>query len=114
MTHFVNPSKIDGDIVQHLVGLTDGGADFTFDCTGNTTVMRQALEACHRGWGVSVIIGVAEAGKEISTRPFQLVTGRVWKGTAFGGGSGRKGVSQIVGWYMYGKVQIGHMDLHCI
>ena len=81
MTHFVNPKKVDGDIVQHLVALTDGGADFTFDCTGNTTVMRQALEACHRGWGVSVVIGVAEAGKEIATRPFQLVTGRVWKGT---------------------------------
>ena len=84
MTHFVNPSKVGGDIVAHLVRLTDGGADFTFDCTGNTTVMRQALEACHRGWGVSVVIGVAEAGKEIATRPFQLVTGRVWKGTAFG------------------------------
>jgi len=89
MTHFVNPSKIDGDIVQHLVALTDGGADYTFDCTGNVTVMRQALEACHRGWGVSVVIGVAEAGKEIATRPFQLVTGRVWKGSAFGGARGR-------------------------
>ncbi len=83
MTHFVNPSKVSGDIVQHLVNLTDGGADYTFDCTGNTNVMRQALEACHRGWGVSVVIGVAEAGKEISTRPFQLVTGRVWKGSRF-------------------------------
>ena len=82
MTDFVNPNELDGDIVEELVRLTDGGADFTFDCTGNTIVMRQALEACHRGWGVSVVIGVAEAGKEIATRPFQLVTGRVWKGTA--------------------------------
>src|SRR3546814_1163563 len=85
MTHFVNPKEIADDIVAHLVALTDGGADYTFDCTGNTTVMRQALEACHRGWGTSIIIGVAEAGKEISTRPFQLVTGRNWRGTAFGG-----------------------------
>src|SRR6266571_3787319 len=106
MTHFVNPSKVGGDIVQHLVTLTDGGADFTFDCTGNTTVMRQALEACHRGWGVSVVIGVAEAGKEIATRPFQLVTGRVWKGTAFGGARGRTDVPKIVDWYMNGKIQI--------
>src|SRR6187399_2591340 len=88
MTHFVNPTKVSGDIVAHLVTLTDGGADYTFDCTGNTNVMRQALEACHRGWGVSVVIGVAESGKEIATRPF-LVTGRVWKGTAFGGARGR-------------------------
>src|ERR1700737_651285 len=109
MTHFVNPSKVDGDIVQHLVALTDGGADYTFDCTGNTTVMRQALEACHRGWGVSVVIGVAEAGKEISTRPFQLVTGRVWKGTAFGGARGRTDVPKIVDWYMNGKIQIDPM-----
>src|SRR3954451_20488246 len=98
MTHFVNPTKVGGDIVQHLVGLTDGGADYTFDCTGNTTVMRQALECCHRGWGVSVIIGVGEAGKEIATRPFQLVTGRVWKGAAFGGARGRTDVPRIVDW----------------
>ena len=114
MTHFVNPSRIDGDIVQHLVTLTDGGADYTFDCTGNTTVMRQALEACHRGWGVSVIIGVAEAGKEISTRPFQLVTGRVWKGTAFGGARGRTDVPKIVDWYMNGKIQIDPMITHVL
>jgi len=114
MTHFVNPSKVDGDIVQHLVALTDGGADFTFDCTGNITVMRQALEACHRGWGVSVIIGVAEAGKEIATRPFQLVTGRVWKGTAFGGARGRTDVPKIVDWYMNGKIQIDPMITHVL
>src|ERR1700719_4301450 len=114
MTHFVNPSKVDGDIVHHLVALTEGGADYTFDCTGNTTVMRQALEACHRGWGVSVIIGVAEAGKEISTRPFQLVTGRVWKGTAFGGARGRTDVPKIVDWYMNGKIQIDPMITHVL
>jgi len=112
MTHFVNPKKIDGDIVAHLVALTDGGADFTFDCTGNTTVMRQALEACHRGWGVSVVIGVAEAGKEISTRPFQLVTGRVWKGTAFGGARGRTDVPRIVDWYMDRKISIDELITH--
>ena len=114
MTHFVNPKKIDGDIVQHLVALTDGGADYTFDCTGNTTVMRQALEACHRGWGVSVVIGVAEAGKEIATRPFQLVTGRVWKGTAFGGARGRTDVPKIVDWYMNGKIEIDPMITHVL
>jgi S-(hydroxymethyl)glutathione dehydrogenase / alcohol dehydrogenase len=114
MTHFVNPSKVSGDIVQHLVTLTDGGADYTFDCTGNTTVMRQALEACHRGWGVSVIIGVAEAGKEIATRPFQLVTGRVWKGTAFGGARGRTDVPKIVDWYMNGRIQIDPMITHVL
>src|SRR5215510_12911095 len=112
MTHFVNPSKVGGDVVQHLVTLTDGGADYTFDCTGNTTVMRQALECCHRGWGVSVIIGVAEAGKEISTRPFQLVTGRVWKGTAFGGARGRTDVPRIVDWYMEGKINIDDLITH--
>jgi S-(hydroxymethyl)glutathione dehydrogenase / alcohol dehydrogenase len=112
MTHFVNPKKIDGDIVAHLVALTDGGADYTFDCTGNTTVMRQALEACHRGWGESIIIGVAEAGKEVATRPFQLVTGRVWKGTAFGGARGRTDVPEIVDWYMDGKIQIDPMITH--
>ena len=112
MTHFVNPKQIDGPLVEHLVALTDGGADFTFDATGNTDVMRDALEACHRGWGVSVVIGVAEAGKEISTRPFQLVTGRVWKGTAFGGIKGRTEVPQIVDWYMNGKIEIDPMITH--
>ncbi len=114
MTHFVNPRNIKGDIVQHLVELTDGGADHTFDATGNTEVMRQALEACHRGWGVSTIIGVAEAGKEISTRPFQLVTGRVWQGTAFGGAKGRTDVPKIVDWYMNGKIQIDPMITHVL
>ena len=112
MTHFVNPRNIKGDVVQHLVALTDGGADHTFDATGNTEVMRQALEACHRGWGVSTIIGVAESGKEISTRPFQLVTGRVWKGTAFGGAKGRTDVPKIVDWYMNGKIAIDPMITH--
>jgi S-(hydroxymethyl)glutathione dehydrogenase/alcohol dehydrogenase len=112
MTHFVNPSQIEGDLVAHLVALTDGGADYTFDCTGNTTVMRQALEACHRGWGQSIIIGVAEAGKEIATRPFQLVTGRVWKGSAFGGARGRTDTPRIVDWYMDGKIQIDPMITH--
>lgn len=112
MTDFVNPRELDGDVVEELVRLTDGGADFTFDCTGNTVVMRQALEACHRGWGVSVVIGVAEAGKEISTRPFQLVTGRVWKGTAFGGAKGRTDVPKIVDWYMNGKIEIDSMITH--
>ena len=114
MTHFVNPKKIDGDIVAHLVALTDGGADYTFDCTGNTTVMRQALEACHRGWGQSIVIGVAEAGKEIATRPFQLVTGRVWKGSAFGGARGRTDTPKIVDWYMDGKIQIDPMITHTL
>ncbi len=114
MTHFVNPKDVDGDIVAHLVALTDGGADHTFDCTGNTTVMRQALEACHRGWGVSTVIGVAEAGKEISTRPFQLVTGRVWQGSAFGGAKGRTDVPKIVDWYMNGKIEIDPMITHVL
>ncbi|AOF95023.1 S-(hydroxymethyl)glutathione dehydrogenase/class III alcohol dehydrogenase [Sphingobium sp. RAC03] len=114
MTHFVNPKEIEGDIVQHLVALTDGGADHTFDCTGNTIVMRQALEACHRGWGVSTVIGVAEAGKEISTRPFQLVTGRVWQGSAFGGAKGRTDVPKIVDWYMNGKIEIDPMITHVL
>ena len=112
MTHFVNPKDVDGDLVAHLVELTEGGADYTFDCTGNTDVMRDALEACHRGWGVSVVIGVAEAGKEIATRPFQLVTGRVWKGTAFGGAKGRTDVPKIVDWYMNGKIEIDPMITH--
>ncbi|WP_438729305.1 S-(hydroxymethyl)glutathione dehydrogenase/class III alcohol dehydrogenase [Parasphingorhabdus sp. DH2-15] len=114
MTHFVNPAEVSGDLVEHLVALTDGGADYTFDCTGNTNVMRTALEACHRGWGESIIVGVAEAGKEISTRPFQLVTGRVWKGTAFGGAKGRTDVPKIVDWYMNGKIQIDPMITHVL
>ncbi|MBX9746329.1 MAG: S-(hydroxymethyl)glutathione dehydrogenase/class III alcohol dehydrogenase [Hyphomonadaceae bacterium] len=112
MTHFVNPKTVTGDLVAHLVELTGGGADYTFDATGNTTVMRQALEACHRGWGESIIIGVAEAGKEIATRPFQLVTGRVWKGTAFGGARGRTDVPGIVDWYMDKKIEIDPMITH--
>ena len=111
MTHFVNPKETQ-DVVAHLVELTDGGADYSFDCTGNTDVMRQALECCHRGWGTSIIIGVAEAGKEISTRPFQLVTGRNWRGTAFGGAKGRTDVPKIVDWYMNGKIQIDPMITH--
>jgi S-(hydroxymethyl)glutathione dehydrogenase/alcohol dehydrogenase len=114
MTHFVNPAEVSGDLVEHLVALTGGGADYTFDCTGNTDVMRTALEACHRGWGESIIIGVAEAGKEIATRPFQLVTGRVWKGTAFGGAKGRTDVPKIVDWYMNGKIQIDPMITHVL
>jgi S-(hydroxymethyl)glutathione dehydrogenase/alcohol dehydrogenase len=106
MTHFVNPQEIDGDLVSYLIDLTDGGADYSFECIGNINVMRQALECCHKGWGVSVIIGVAGAGEEISTRPFQLVTGRVWKGSAFGGAKGRTDVPQIVDWYMNGKINI--------
>ena len=101
-------------MVAHLVELTGGGADYTFDCTGNTTVMRQALEACHRGWGESIIIGVAEAGKEIATRPFQLVTGRVWKGSAFGGARGRTDTPKIVDWYMDGKIEIDPMITHTL
>ena len=112
MTHFVNPKKMTGDVVAHLVELTGGGADYTFDCTGNVTVMRQALEACHRGWGESVIIGVAPSGAEIATRPFQLVTGRVWRGTAFGGARGRTDTPRIVDWYMKGLIQIDPMITH--
>jgi S-(hydroxymethyl)glutathione dehydrogenase/alcohol dehydrogenase len=118
MTHFVNPRELDGDIVAHLVNMTKssadqvGGADYTFDCTGNVTVMRQALEACHRGWGQSIIIGVAPTGAEIATRPFQLVTGRVWKGTAFGGARGRTDVPKIVDWYMDGKIDIDSQITH--
>ncbi|MBW4467352.1 MAG: S-(hydroxymethyl)glutathione dehydrogenase/class III alcohol dehydrogenase [Pegethrix bostrychoides GSE-TBD4-15B] len=106
MTHFVNPRQIDGDLVGHLVELTQGGADYSFECIGNVNTMRQALECCHKGWGVSVIVGVAAAGQEISTRPFQLVTGRVWKGTAFGGARGRTDVPKIVDWYMDGQLNI--------
>ncbi len=112
MTHFVNPSEVDGDLVAYLVDLTDGGADYSFECIGNVETMRQALECCHRGWGVSVIIGVAGAGQEISTRPFQLVTGRVWKGTAFGGAKSRTQVPRIVDWYMDGKINIDDLITH--
>ncbi len=106
MTHFVNPQEVDGDLVAYLIELTKGGANYSFECIGNVHVMRQALECCHKGWGVSVIIGVAGAGEEISTRPFQLVTGRVWKGSAFGGARGRTDVPQIVDWYMDSKINI--------
>ena len=112
MTHFVNPKEVGGDLVPYLVSLTDGGADFSFECIGNVATMRQALECCHRGWGVSVIVGVASAGQEISTRPFQLVTGRVWKGTAFGGVKGRTQLPKIVDWYMDGKVRIDDLITH--
>jgi S-(hydroxymethyl)glutathione dehydrogenase/alcohol dehydrogenase len=112
MTHFVNPSEVQGDLVPYLVDLTKGGADYSFECIGNVKVMRQALECCHKGWGESIIIGVAGAGQEISTRPFQLVTGRVWRGTAFGGAKGRTQVPQIVDWYMDGKIQIDPMITH--
>jgi len=112
MTHFVNPNALKGDLVGHLVELTKGGADYSFECVGNVQLMRQALECCHRGWGVSVIIGVAGAGQEISTRPFQLVTGRVWKGSAFGGARGRTDVPKIVDWYMEGKIDIDSLITH--
>ena len=112
MTHFVNPKEVEGDLVAHLVELTDGGADYSFECIGNVDVMRQALECCHRGWGQSIIIGVAGAGQEISTRPFQLVTGRVWRGTAFGGARGRTDVPKIVDWYMEGKIDIDSLITH--
>ncbi len=106
MTDFVNPREVAGDLVAHLVELTSGGADYSFECVGNVKLMRQALECCHKGWGVSVVVGVAGTGEEISTRPFQLVTGRVWKGTAFGGVRGRTGVPKIVDWYMDGRINI--------
>jgi S-(hydroxymethyl)glutathione dehydrogenase/alcohol dehydrogenase len=112
MTHFVNPKEVQGELVPYLVALTDGGADYSFECVGNVELMRQALECCHRGWGVSVIIGVAGAGQEIKTRPFQLVTGRVWKGTAFGGARGRTDVPKIVDWYMNGKIAIDPLITH--
>jgi S-(hydroxymethyl)glutathione dehydrogenase/alcohol dehydrogenase len=111
MTHFVNPKQVE-NVVDTIVGLTDGGADYSFECVGNTQLMRQALECCHKGWGQSVIIGVAEAGKEISTRPFQLVTGRQWKGSAFGGARGRTDVPKIVDWYMDGKINIDDLITH--
>ena len=112
MTHFVNPSEVDSDLVPYLVHLTDGGADYSFECIGNVDVMRQALECCHKGWGTSIIIGVAPAGAEISTRPFQLVTGRNWRGTAFGGAKGRTDVPKIVDWYMEGKIEIDPLITH--
>jgi S-(hydroxymethyl)glutathione dehydrogenase / alcohol dehydrogenase len=113
MTHFVNPDEVGRDkVVQAIVDLTDGGADFSFECIGNVATMRQALECCHRGWGESIIIGVAGSGQEISTRPFQLVTGRVWKGTAFGGARGRTDVPKIVDWYMEGKINIDDLITH--
>ncbi|MDY0022495.1 S-(hydroxymethyl)glutathione dehydrogenase/class III alcohol dehydrogenase [Arenimonas caeni] len=112
MTHFVNPSEVEGDLVPYLVSLTKGGADYTFECIGNVKVMRQALECAHKGWGTSVIIGVAPAGAEISTRPFQLVTGRNWRGSAFGGARGRTDVPKIVDWYMEGKIDIDSLITH--
>ena len=112
MTHFVDPNEVEGDLVPYLVDLTDGGADYSFECIGNVNTMRQALECAHRGWGESVIIGVAGAGQEISTRPFQLVTGRIWKGTAFGGAKSRRDVPKIVDWYMDGKIEIDPMITH--
>ena len=112
MTHFVNPNEIKKDLIPYLVDLTKGGADFSFECIGNVNTMRQALECCHKGWGESIIIGVAQAGAEIATRPFQLVTGRVWRGTAFGGARGRTDVPKIVDWYMEGRIEIDPMITH--
>jgi len=112
LTHFVNPKEISEDLVPYLINLTDGGADYSFECVGNVELMRQALECCHRGWGVSTIIGVAGAGKEIHTRPFQLVTGRIWKGSAFGGARGRTDVPKIVDWYMEGRINIDDLITH--
>jgi S-(hydroxymethyl)glutathione dehydrogenase/alcohol dehydrogenase len=114
MTHFVNPAEIEGDLVAYLVGLTKGGADYSFECIGNTQVMRQALECCHKGWGTSVIIGVAAAGQEISTRPFQMVTGRNWRGSAFGGARGRTDVPKVVDWYMDGRIDIDSLITHTL
>ena len=118
MTHFVNPKEVGGDLVPHLVNMTKqgadqiGGADYTFECVGNVNLMRMALESCHRGWGQSIIIGVAGSGQEIATRPFQLVTGRHWLGTAFGGAKGRRDVPKIVDWYMDGKIDIDSLITH--
>ena len=114
MTHFVNPNEVAGDLVTYLVDLTKGGADYAFECVGNVTLMRQALECCHKGWGECIIIGVAGAGDEIATRPFQLVTGRVWRGTAFGGARGRTHVPKIVDWYMNGKIDIDSLITHVL
>jgi S-(hydroxymethyl)glutathione dehydrogenase / alcohol dehydrogenase len=113
MTHFINPKTVP-NVVDAIIQLTDGGADYSFECIGNTTTMRQALECCHKGWGKSVIIGVAAAGQEISTRPFQLVTGRVWMGSAFGGARGRTDVPKIVDWYMDGKISIDPLITHTL
>ncbi len=112
MTHYVNPAEVKGDLVAHLVELTGGGADYAFECVGNVKLMRQALECCHKGWGECIIIGVAGAGQEISTRPFQLVTGRVWRGSAFGGARGRTDVPKVVDWYMEGKINIDDLITH--
>jgi S-(hydroxymethyl)glutathione dehydrogenase / alcohol dehydrogenase len=114
MTHFVNPSEVQGDLVPYLVDVTKGGADYSFECIGNVNVMRQALECAHRGWGQSIIIGVAGSGQEIATRPFQLVTGRVWKGTAFGGARGRTDVPRIVDWYMERRINIDDLITHVL
>ena len=114
MTHFVNSKEIAGDLVEYIVALTGGGADYTFECVGNTTLMRQALECCHKGWGKSTIIGVAAGGQEIATRPFQLVTGRVWQGSAFGGARGRTDVPKIVDWYMENKINIDDLITHTL
>jgi S-(hydroxymethyl)glutathione dehydrogenase/alcohol dehydrogenase len=114
MTHFVNPLEVEGDLVPYLVDLTDGGADHSFECIGNVDLMRQALECCHKGWGKSTIVGVAPAGAEIATRPFQLVTGRVWQGSAFGGAKGRTDVPKIVDWYMDGKINIDDLITHVL
>jgi S-(hydroxymethyl)glutathione dehydrogenase/alcohol dehydrogenase len=114
MTHFVNPNDVGGELVPHLVNLTRGGADYSFECVGNVNLMRQALECCHKGWGTSIVIGVAPAGAEIATRPFQLVTGRVWKGSAFGGARGRTDVPKIVDWYMDGKIRIDELITHTL
>ncbi|MHB8367194.1 MAG: zinc-binding dehydrogenase, partial [Acidithiobacillus sp.] len=114
MTHFVNPKEVEGDLVPYLVSLTKGGADFSFECIGNVDLMRQALECCHKGWGTSIIIGVAGSGQEIRTRPFQLVTGRNWRGSAFGGAKGRTDVPKIVDWYMEGKIHIDEMITHTL
>ena len=114
MKHFVNPTEVAGDLVPYLVDLTRGGADYSFECIGNVKLMRQALECCHRGWGQSIVIGVAGAGQEISTRPFQLVTGRVWKGTAFGGARGRTDVPRMVDWYMEGRINIDDLITHVL
>ena len=113
MTHFINPKDVE-NVVDHIIQLTDGGADYCFECIGNTTTMRQALECCHKGWGQSIIIGVAAAGQEIATRPFQLVTGREWKGSAFGGARGRTDVPKIVDWYMEGKINIDDLITHTL
>ncbi len=114
ITHFVDPNEVEGDLVPYIVDLTGGGADYSFECIGNVEVMRQALECCHKGWGESIIIGVAGAGQEIATRPFQLVTGRVWRGTAFGGAKGRTDVPRIVDWYMEGKINIDDLITHTL